>query len=165
MASNYTAAVDPALAAVEDGKTDFGEMWPEMKKQDRLPVAAVRVVATERVVVTPAPQTVETTEPGTVRGDAAVPGHRRQAALDVCERHHLHKVITNGGRSWRCREGGMKRLTYYDPNNPFYVDKAIKKAERRLEEMQIRRRIWSIDKALRRLEAIRSLYAPPKAST
>ena len=102
VASNYTAAVDPALASVEAGKVDFGEMWPEMKKQDRLPVAPVRVVATERVVVTPAPQAVETTEPGAVRDDT-VPGHRR---LDICERHHLVKVITRGGRSWRCRRVG-----------------------------------------------------------
>jgi hypothetical protein len=58
----------------------------------------------------------------------------------------------------------MKPLTY-DPNNPFYVDRAIVKAEKRLEELKLRREIWSIDKALRRLEAIRSMYAPPEAST
>lgn len=29
----------------------------------------------------------------------------RRASLrgDVCARHHLRKVLTNGGRSWRCR--------------------------------------------------------------
>jgi hypothetical protein len=36
------------------------------------------------------------------------PKHRRKVEReprhqDVCERHGLHKVITRGGRSWRCR--------------------------------------------------------------
>ena len=30
--------------------------------------------------------------------------HRiKRSPLDLCSRHHMHKVYTNGGRSWRCR--------------------------------------------------------------
>jgi hypothetical protein len=46
----------------------------------------------------------------------------------------------------------------YDPNNPFYVDKAIAKAERRLEEMRMRQEIWRIEQKLKLLDAIRALY-------
>jgi hypothetical protein len=27
----------------------------------------------------------------------------RYASTDICTRHRMHKVYTNGGRSWRCR--------------------------------------------------------------
>jgi hypothetical protein len=27
----------------------------------------------------------------------------RMAALDICQRHNMRRVVTNGGRSWRCR--------------------------------------------------------------
>ena len=29
--------------------------------------------------------------------------HRRQAG-DICTRHHMHKVVTRGGKSWGCRK-------------------------------------------------------------
>jgi hypothetical protein len=28
--------------------------------------------------------------------------HRRHRGRDICEAHGLHKVVTRGGRSWRC---------------------------------------------------------------
>jgi type IV secretory pathway VirB10-like protein len=31
----------------------------------------------------------------------------RQAGVNICIRHGMHKVMTNGGRSWRCRKNGM----------------------------------------------------------
>jgi hypothetical protein len=30
--------------------------------------------------------------------------HRRRAATDICTRHGMQKVITRGGKSWRCRK-------------------------------------------------------------
>ena len=29
--------------------------------------------------------------------------HRRQAATNVCTRHGMRKMITRGGKSWRCQ--------------------------------------------------------------
>ena len=58
----------------------------------------------------------------------------------------------------------MKALIY-NPNSPFYVNRALEKAERRLEEMKIRRDLYLIDQKLNQLAALEWLYAPPKAST
>jgi hypothetical protein len=32
------------------------------------------------------------------------PPRTQKTADDFCERYHLHKVITNNGKSWRCRK-------------------------------------------------------------
>jgi hypothetical protein len=29
---------------------------------------------------------------------------RKRGGGDICSRHHMHKVVTKGGRSWRCRK-------------------------------------------------------------
>ena len=29
--------------------------------------------------------------------------HHHHERGDVCTRHHMHKVVTHGGKSWRCR--------------------------------------------------------------
>ena len=29
--------------------------------------------------------------------------HKRHVELDICQRHGMHKVITRGGKSWRCK--------------------------------------------------------------
>jgi len=34
---------------------------------------------------------------------APPPPQVKVAELDICARHHLRKVVTHGGRSWRCR--------------------------------------------------------------
>lgn len=31
----------------------------------------------------------------------------RQAGVNICIRHGMHKMLTNGGRSWRCRKNSM----------------------------------------------------------
>ena len=33
---------------------------------------------------------------------AATPPPPQKTAMDICERVHMHKQFTNGGRSWRC---------------------------------------------------------------
>jgi hypothetical protein len=34
---------------------------------------------------------------------APPPQQVKVAEIDICARHHLRKVVTHGGRSWRCR--------------------------------------------------------------
>jgi hypothetical protein len=34
---------------------------------------------------------------------ATVSARRHQIETDVCTRHGMHKVVTRGGKSWRCR--------------------------------------------------------------
>jgi hypothetical protein len=41
--------------------------------------------------------------PLSVRLPPAAPTQEADARSDICTRHGLHKVITQGGRSWRCR--------------------------------------------------------------
>lgn len=84
------------------------------KKQDRVRVIDLsyastepKSVAVERVVPpadAPAsmPPVVMTQEDN----ELTVARRRRRNAEgddNVCTRHHLHKVYTHGGRSWRCR--------------------------------------------------------------
>jgi hypothetical protein len=33
---------------------------------------------------------------------ATAPPPQQRTAMDICERVHMHKQFTNGGRSWRC---------------------------------------------------------------
>ena len=51
--------------------------------------------------------------------------------------------------------------TNYDPNSPFYTERALEKAYRRIEEIQIRKQIYAIDLKLRVLKDCQNvLYAP-----
>jgi hypothetical protein len=65
------------VATTPAWSADFAERWPQ-------PVA-----------VDPAPVPV-TIEPTPIAAPRARP--------DICSRHHMHKVITSGGKSWRCRK-------------------------------------------------------------
>jgi hypothetical protein len=56
----------------------------------------------------------------------------------------------------------MKQLSY-NPNHPCYVDPAIKRAERKLEELHLRRAIYALDVQLKHLNAYKSLHAPQRA--
>jgi hypothetical protein len=56
---------------------DFDERWPHPVAVDPAPV-----------IDEPAP--------------IVVARYRQPPEQNVCTRHHLHKVITRGGRSWRC---------------------------------------------------------------
>jgi hypothetical protein len=42
--------------------------------------------------------------PLSIRPPPAAPAQEADARSDICTRHGLHKVITQGGRSWRCRK-------------------------------------------------------------
>jgi hypothetical protein len=81
------------------------------KRWDRMPtVAQIRVIPLDdRPAPPPPPLPV-------VRAERPSPEHepdlepkrrhrheREHRHGDICERHGLHKVITRGGRSWRCR--------------------------------------------------------------
>jgi hypothetical protein len=83
------------------------------KKQDRVRVIELastepKPVATERVV----PPDVSAAMPPVVmvqEPDKPPPRGRRryaekvQARGDVCSRHGMHKQVTRGGKSWRCK--------------------------------------------------------------
>jgi hypothetical protein len=85
-----------------------------LKKQDRVreiqiarPVVASTEpvpVKTERIVLDPPESKVP---PVLVVDDEPTPVKRTRARVadrgDVCTRHHMRKVITRGGKSWRCR--------------------------------------------------------------
>ena len=67
------------VATAPAWSADFAERWPQ-------PIAVDHPAA----VVEPAPI-------------AAVPIARPRARpADICTRHRMHKVITRGGKSWRC---------------------------------------------------------------
>ena len=101
--------VMPPEPVTSTPKTDrlapFDERW------DRLPtVAEIRTIPLEK----PSPPPLPLVQPeDQVPEGEPEPKHRRRHAderekreerpKNVCERHHLRKVVTNGGRSWRCR--------------------------------------------------------------
>jgi hypothetical protein len=75
-----------------------------LRKGDRLPIQSEAI---ELMQVTVEPVGIERTEVDqNVRATASVArqshNHGRKYH-DICTRHGMHKVITRGGRSWRCR--------------------------------------------------------------
>jgi hypothetical protein len=74
-------------------------------KSDRLriitavpdPMPALPPVAS--AVPLPLPST-----PSSIKLPLVAPAQEADARSDICTRHGLHKVITQGGRSWRCRK-------------------------------------------------------------
>ena len=67
------------------------------------PVAVPTEIALKSDAAAPTPPAQEE-EHASNREPAPEVRHRHQhAAEDICARHHLHKVITNNGRGWRCR--------------------------------------------------------------
>lgn len=77
------------VAAAPAWSADFAERWPQPVAVDPAPAARAKT-AGEAFAPSPA---------GFLRpsnGNAGV-------KADICTRHHLHKVITRGGKSWRCQ--------------------------------------------------------------
>jgi hypothetical protein len=75
-----------------------------LKKQDRLDLVPLPVMAQEP----PPEQDVEPPRETIVadvatNDDEVVRRPRKHHALNLCERHGMRKIITRGGRSWRCR--------------------------------------------------------------
>lgn len=75
--------VIPITKQSREQRDQFTERLPEVVLSPV--VAPVKEAAAEPVIAPPAP------------GSAAAP------FLDVCQRHHMHKVWLRGGRVWRCR--------------------------------------------------------------
>jgi hypothetical protein len=84
------------------------------KKQDRVRVIELastdsKPVVTERIIpptdastVVPPVVMVQEDKPEPSRGRRRYAEGTRSGG-DVCTRHHMHKVVTRGGKSWRCR--------------------------------------------------------------
>ena len=106
----------PAAVAAAVAKPVFAERFdvpvapPLLKKADRLKIEEPLPVAASE------PVPVKTETIGTARPDQQIDIKKsepkkkqrptRMASAehhDVCRRHHMHKVTTHGGRSWRCR--------------------------------------------------------------
>lgn len=104
-----TRSPPPVVAAPTTN--EFDETWrdaaaPVALKSASLFDTAPKSVATEHIdvpsivppVVVPAP--VIAAAPIEIDRPRRAP---RYAERNVCTRHHMHKVYTRGGRSWRCR--------------------------------------------------------------
>jgi hypothetical protein len=71
-------------------------------KQDREPIRQIPITApappVQRVVAE-----VPAKAPPVVQEEEERPRRRSAEGGDICTRHGMHKVITRGGKSWRCR--------------------------------------------------------------
>lgn len=88
----------------------FQEAWNDvmsvakaetLKKADRdrvIEYSEPKVIVAERI----APDAPAAVSPVPIAAKPAVK-HRRHIHRDVCTRHGKRKVMTRGGRSWRCR--------------------------------------------------------------
>lgn len=73
-----------------------------LRKADRLRMEGEpRAVATERVIIV-RPEVVGSPSPPPLPKRRQVAEERES---NVCTRHGMHKVLTHGGKSWRCRRG------------------------------------------------------------
>lgn len=103
--TNKTNRIDPRLLAPRGELSD-------------VPVKIIRTVPITRESETQSRPREAVAEPekepeprGDVQGDVQIPlptarPHVRKirtVSLDLCQRHGMRKVVTNGGRSWRCR--------------------------------------------------------------
>ena len=88
----------------------------DLQKTDIKPLIPVRQIELTRTAPAPDPKPPVTTDaparrpPVTADAPAKMPPvlivqeeGRRERYDDICSRHHLQKVYTRGGRSWRCR--------------------------------------------------------------
>ena len=88
----------------------------DLQKTDTKPLIPVRQIELTRTAPAPDPKPPVTTDaparmpPVTADAPAKMPPvlivqeeGRREQYDDTCSRHHLQKVYTRGGRSWRCR--------------------------------------------------------------
>jgi hypothetical protein len=87
----------------------LAERWlPDVQtalKADRLPLSApAQPIPVQTVVVeAPAPVVVAAARTDVLQTVGATASARRHTEQDICARHGMHKVVTHGGRSWRCR--------------------------------------------------------------
>ena len=73
---------------------------PLLKKADRLPqtTTSPTPVETEVVMVQPQQRIEKREKPVKAKPE------RRKRSADICQRHGMHKTMTHGGKSWRCRK-------------------------------------------------------------
>jgi hypothetical protein len=97
------AASSPVMTrAVFAERFDLPDDFPLLKKQDRLKLveAAPVPVQTETIATAKSDQPVEA---------KPVPKKKRETRVatsehNACTRHHMRKVLSRHGRSWRCRK-------------------------------------------------------------
>ena len=84
---------------------------PAAKRGDRLVtptrVVTVRTIPIVQAAPEPQPLPPQAAPPAlveTVAAEERPPRKRSVNGGDICRRHGLRKVLTNGGRSWRCRK-------------------------------------------------------------
>ena len=94
----------------DDAWYDRMSMIPERsRKEDRLQLVSMdsKPVEVERILAVPDAPKVVTPVVATLTPDKPVLRHRRSLRMqagDVCTRHRMKRVLTHGGRSWRCRK-------------------------------------------------------------
>jgi hypothetical protein len=107
IAAMLSMSREPAPAESAPVVAKFDSRWEELddppllKKQDRLalPVVTERVPVSPLIALSVDNAAVETAPKKPVERHRHV-GERR----NICSRHGMHRVITHGGRSWRCRK-------------------------------------------------------------
>ena len=95
-------AVSAPVVAKFDSRWDMPDEPPLLMKADRLTLPTPEP---ETVAVARPDQPVETKP---VKKPVKTPVEKtrtaeREVEHNVCTRHHMHRVETHGGRSWRCR--------------------------------------------------------------
>ena len=93
------AASAPLAARLEGISPDD---FPLLKKQDRLPLPRVVPVKTETITMVQPEAQIDVKKKAEPKKET--PTMVATAEHDVCTAHHMHRVETHGGRSWRCRK-------------------------------------------------------------
>lgn len=92
----------------------FEERWEPVRKMPRMLLMEERDVGPKVVpvrTITIRREDVELPPVIEAVAEAPLPQARpvqqrrtiRKASLDICQRHGMHKQVTRGGKSWRCR--------------------------------------------------------------
>jgi hypothetical protein len=83
----------------------IAERWPEEElvaaKADRLPIQTQAPLYLP--VEEPRSETMALATTADIQPHREQHRAKKQKPVDICTRHGLHKVITRGGKSWRCR--------------------------------------------------------------
>jgi hypothetical protein len=102
----------PAIIVTPPAEEDFDIAWRDAAVPIALLSASLTMYQTPKTDRAPLPvEAPPVLEPVVVQASVAEPEPeqlaeppvRRRHETNVCTRHHMHKVITRGGKSWRCR--------------------------------------------------------------
>jgi hypothetical protein len=75
----------------------FGRRWQPV--YDMPPMKEIHRIAREGAAVDAVPEPTSIPRAPSARHRL----HTKRARLDLCGRHNMRKVVTRGGKSWRCR--------------------------------------------------------------